>query len=835
MMRLSQLARLVSILLGSYACQMAWSAEEAIQFNTDVMDVKDRSSIDLSQFSRAGYLMPGEYPLTLRLNKLELAEHIISFIPPDNDPKGSEVCLTPSIVKTLGIKEELKDKLIWWHNNQCLSLESLEGMTATADLGSGILYLNIPQAYLEYTADNWDPPSRWDEGISGLLFDYNLNASNVRQQKGSSQQSISGNGTTGLNLGPWRFRADWQGDYEHTGGPARNTRQNWEWSRFYLYRAVLPLRAKLMLGENYLPSTMFDSFRFTGASLSTDDAQLPPNLRGYAPEVTGIAKTNAKVTISQQGRVLYESSVPAGPFRIQDLSDSVSGKLDVKVQEQDGSVTSWQVDTASIPYLSRPGLVRYKVSAGKPSDYNHKTEGPGFATGEFSWGVSNGWSLYGGGLFAGDYNALSIGIGRDLLILGAISADITHSRAILPNQSEKLGNSYRLSYSKRFDEYDSQVTFAGYRFSEQDFMSMSQYLNARYHAASTSGNGKELYTISVNKQFRDLNVSTYLNYSHQTYWDRPANDTWSGSLATYFDVGHFHNISLGLSATRTQYNGKNDDGIFLNLSLPWGTEGSLDYSGQSGRGGSSHSVGWYDRIDSNNSYRISAGVTEEGNTTGNGYFTHNGDLAQLSVNTSFQDAEYNAIGLSLQGGATATLHGAALHRMNSTGGTRLMVDTAGISDVPVRGYGGITKSNIFGKAVVSDVNSYYRSNVTIDLDELANDVDATRSVIEDTLTEGAIGYRKFGLLAGQKAMAAIRLADNSAPPFGATVTNSDRIQTGIIGDDGHVWLTGLQPGGILMVNWSGVTQCRITLPDPLPTDINTTLLLPCIRNNNVIH
>lgn len=100
MMRLSQLARLVSILLGSYACQMAWSAEEAIQFNTDVMDVKDRSSIDLSQFSRAGYLMPGEYPLTLRLNKIELAEHIISFIPPDNDPKGSEVCLTPFIVKT---------------------------------------------------------------------------------------------------------------------------------------------------------------------------------------------------------------------------------------------------------------------------------------------------------------------------------------------------------------------------------------------------------------------------------------------------------------------------------------------------------------------------------------------------------------------------------------------------------------------------------------------------------------------------------------------------------------------------------------------------------------
>ncbi|WP_157699308.1 fimbria/pilus outer membrane usher protein, partial [Serratia marcescens] len=48
-----------------------------------------------------------------------------------------------------------------------------------------------------------------------------------------------------------------------------------------------------------------------------DDNMLPPNLRGYAPEVTGVAKTNAKVTISQQGRVLYETTVAAGPFRIQ--------------------------------------------------------------------------------------------------------------------------------------------------------------------------------------------------------------------------------------------------------------------------------------------------------------------------------------------------------------------------------------------------------------------------------------------------------------------------------------------------------------------------------------
>lgn len=131
---------------------------------------------------------------------------------------------------------------------------------------------------------------------------------------------------------------------------------------------------------------MFDSFRFTGASLISDDNMLPPNLRGYAPEVTGVAKTNAKVVISQQGRVLYETTVAAGPFRIQDINDAVSGELNVRVEEQDGSVQEFVMNTANIPYLTRPGAVRFKLASGKPSDWQHHSRGPVFGTGEFSWG-----------------------------------------------------------------------------------------------------------------------------------------------------------------------------------------------------------------------------------------------------------------------------------------------------------------------------------------------------------------------------------------------------------------------------------------------------------------
>lgn len=42
-------------------------------------------------------------------------------------------------------------------------------MEIKGDLSQSALLVSVPQAYLEYTDDDWDPPSRWDEGIPGLL------------------------------------------------------------------------------------------------------------------------------------------------------------------------------------------------------------------------------------------------------------------------------------------------------------------------------------------------------------------------------------------------------------------------------------------------------------------------------------------------------------------------------------------------------------------------------------------------------------------------------------------------------------------------------------------
>lgn len=60
-------------------------------------------------------------------------------------------------------------------------------------------------------------PSRWDDGISGIIADCSITAQTRHEENGGDDSNeISGNGTVGVNLGRERVRADWQTDYQHT-------------------------------------------------------------------------------------------------------------------------------------------------------------------------------------------------------------------------------------------------------------------------------------------------------------------------------------------------------------------------------------------------------------------------------------------------------------------------------------------------------------------------------------------------------------------------------------------------------------------------------------------
>jgi outer membrane usher protein PapC len=79
------------------------------------------------------------------------------FLPPDDDLKGSAACLTPELLDQFGLKEEKLAQLTWWKTAKCLDLSSLPGLEVSGDLSTSTLHVSLPQAYLQYTHQNWDP------------------------------------------------------------------------------------------------------------------------------------------------------------------------------------------------------------------------------------------------------------------------------------------------------------------------------------------------------------------------------------------------------------------------------------------------------------------------------------------------------------------------------------------------------------------------------------------------------------------------------------------------------------------------------------------------------
>lgn len=88
----------------------------------------------------------------------------------------------------------------------------------------------------------------------------------------------------------------------------------------YSQRALPTIGSEITLGETFSSGQFFSSLGFLGVALSTDDRMLPESQRGYAPVVRGIARTNARVTVYQNNRSIYQTTVSPGAFEFNDLS-----------------------------------------------------------------------------------------------------------------------------------------------------------------------------------------------------------------------------------------------------------------------------------------------------------------------------------------------------------------------------------------------------------------------------------------------------------------------------------------------------------------------------------
>ena len=806
-----------STYLSIIACLFTAHNAIATEFNINAIDKDLRGSVDLTQFKNETSITPGNYFVTVSLNDITLANGWQLTWKKDHD--DVKVCIPSALADTFGLQDKIRQSLP--EVDGCVDFSSLPDIHFKFEQATQTLHITIPQAWLQYRATDWMPPATWDNGVPGFLLDYNLFASRYQPHEGSTTSNANTYGTAGANLGAWRLRSDYQYSQTSAGGTSEH---DGRFSRIYMFRPLPSLGAKLTLGETDFQSAIFDAFTYTGASLVSDERMLPWALRGYAPQISGIAQTNATVTVSLADRVIYQTKVPPGPFVIQDMNQSVQGTLNVKITEEDGRVSEFQVSAASVPFLTRKGQVRYKLASGKArKDSSHDVEENPFISGEFSWGMLSRTSLYGGLLGDGDrYRSVAVGIGQNLDVLGAVSFDVTQAESAPSNVERQTGYSYRFNYSKRFDSTDSQITLASYRYSDNRFLSYANFLDE-----DTNQNAeKQTLSVTASQYLSALSLNLYLNMMRQTWWDQSPSTTGSITAGYNFDLGGWKNLGISLSFSKTYYEDQEDDNQFyLSLSVPLDPEHRLNYDLRNSDN-LSQNVSWYDTSDANNTWGVSTGVESETANEGaqfSGNYQHYSPFGDLNVSGSYKANEYNSVSASWNGSFTSTAKGAALHRRSYGNEPRVMVSTDGIGDIPLNVSRDVT--NRFGIGVLPSFSSYAPSSVQVNMKDLPDGVDVDNRVVTSTWTEGAIGFRQIATREGHD-IAGILRTTTGAPPLGALVRRSDNnSEIGMVAEEGHIWLGAVQPEQNFTVTWGDAKQCRFSLPSHLEKSMQ--LILPC--------
>ncbi|MES2405682.1 MAG: fimbria/pilus outer membrane usher protein [Pseudomonadota bacterium] len=817
------------------------------EFDRGMLAGGDSNAAELARFARGNLVVPGIYNVDVSVNQNWIGRFDVRFAAPAPGASAAP-CIDQHLLDRMGLAPATHAADATAQLNvpgACVQLEQLvPGARMVYDQGDLKLDASVPQAYMSDMPRGYVDPASWDAGVPAFLLNYNFNSyhtSNAGQNQTSTYLGLN----AGLNLGQWHFRQDstvsWQ-----SGTANQPSQRHWQNINAYVRRDLPKLRSTLTIGDSYTDGAVFDSFGLRGVQLGTDDRMLPQSLRGYAPVVRGVADSNAKVSVTQNGVQIYQTTVAPGPFLISDLYPAgYGGDLVVTVTEADGRTHSFTLPYASVAQSLRPGITRFDVAVGQLRDNGMKDK-PGVVQATVQHGFNNFVTGYAGLQGSEGYAAALVGAAFNTRF-GALALDITQSHAAIPGYGTHNGESLRVTYSKIIPETDTTLTVAAYRYSTSGFMSLQNAEYARDYArrgldalqylptsiplingvpdlslltpaqrAALSGTvynsdnlftptgllqQKDRFTLTLSQRLGDRGGSLYANASINDYWNQRGRDT-------QFQLGYnnsFKRLAYGitLSRGRTQF-GSYDNQMFVNASLPLGSKAyapSLSININHG--------------DSNQEQAVLSGTAGQWNQFVYGASaSHSSDGmgSAFSVNAGYNSpyAIFNT-GVGKGSGYSQESFGASGALVAHTGGITFgqpLGDTAAIVHVPGAAGAHILNApgvqvDHFGYALVPYLTPYQLDAIQIDPQGLPLGVQLDATSANVAPYAGAIVMVDFKSHYGQALIARIHTADGKALPFGAEIIDAKGHAIGTVGQGGLALLRVTNKAGELIARWQG--------------------------------
>lgn len=790
--------------------------QESFRFDPIFLNTGSGQRVDLSRFEHGSSMLPGTWTTDIVVNDELVASEKLTFI--EQPDRQVTVCITADVLKKINLNySSMPDGLTQAlrRGEPCYDLVTLiPGTTLNYDAGDQKLEYTIPQAMMHNTPRGYVSPALWDAGIPAALMSYTASTYTTRSHGRDYSSSYVGlNG--GVNLGPWQYRHSGNYSWQEDIGSDYQSLEN------YVQRDLTSIMGRVRLGQTTTGGQLFDTLSFRGIEVLSDDRMQPQSRRGYAPDIRGIARTNARVSISQSGRVIYETTVSPGAFVIDDLYPSgYGGNLDVTVTEADGSVQTFQVPYASVAQLLRPGAHRYDILAGKLNDPSVSFD-PTLYQATYQRGLTNIFTGYGGIQGSGsDYYALRLGTAVSTPV-GAFAADVTQARAHLKQipGGASSGQSYQLSYSKYIPGTDSNLTIAAYRFSTAgyyDYRTAMQAIDEERQHGSISNiwRPKNRFNITLNQGLGDSMGQVYLTGYTQDYWNQNHSDL-------QYQLGYSNyigRVSFNLSANRVRgVRGHMETNMLLNMSVPLGSYGSGNVptlnagmtrnsngtvgqqAGVSGTFGDDHQ---YSYGVTGSHYNKNVGSSVAMNSGWRSPYSHLS--GSFGTGKGYQNLSLGASGtvIAWQNGVVATPY---------TGDTFAVVEAPGAKGAKVGGYPGIRVDG-FGHAAIPYLNPYEMNVINLDPKGTSQGLEFSNTSDRVVPLSGAVSRVRFSTREGIPLLIALHDAQGNTLPFGADVTDSSGAVVGSVGQMGQAYVRVEKREEVLTVKWGEESgqQCRFS-------------------------
>ncbi|WP_392564012.1 fimbria/pilus outer membrane usher protein [Orbus wheelerorum] len=791
----------------------------------DGVDLADLQSLD--PFSTSGAQLPGEYNVNVIVNDRTIGVIKLDFV--RNDEGQLEPVLTKQMLTEWGVKTNVIPSL-----KELNAGAKLEGINHYIEFASSqfifsqqILKISIPQIALNADIRGNIDPALFDQGMPAFILNYDLTGARSWYKNSDYQDNQFLSLRSGINLGAWRLRN--YATYEHSDNSSK-----WSSINTYLERDIQPLNSQLSLGEVTTDGDIFNGFQFKGVKVSSDEGMLPYSLRGFAPVVRGFAQGNAKVTVRQNGAVIYQTYVSAGPFVFNDLyPTSYSGNLDVTVEEENGSSQSFVVPFASLAIMQREGSIKYSATVGKYRSESDNGKTPHFMEGTIIYGLPWNTTIYGGALLSSDYQSYALGVGFNLGSLGAISFDGKYASTQFDFERDKqTGQAYRLQYSKTLQETHSTISLDAYRYSSKGFYDFSEANENTDITSRNSSNKRSRYQLNLSQSLASYG-SFYVNAYQQDYWHSSGKDR--NITAGYNVVSNGISYGLSYGYTDSTRNNNTSHQVTFRVNIPLGEwlstrnylTSSVSYAGQGKTTAQTGISG--NALDNNLTYSVQQSYVQQNHYVGGnasvGYQGSNGNVNMGYAYTQ-NSQRFN---YGWQGAVVAHPYGVTLSQ--TVGDTIALVAAPGASDVSLQNTQGV-KTNYWGYAVKPYLTPYAENKIALNASELAENVDIINNSVTVIPTKGAVVLAKMNTRIGYRILMTLSL-NGKALPFGSSVTLSDGESNSIVGDNGEVYLSGMPESGSLIAKWGNKAEqmCHVNyqLPDDAGEDSIKFITAQCTQ------